>query len=241
MHILSRMLSVSLAYGNAFKKEQKSSIPVAMEYQLSLWMLLMLWFFKQINLKHWLQSLPATYYLPILQLTLRGWYFDRAGMIMKTPQQTFILWQLIMNTEFTWFICQKCQMSLAQVSQQLTALLRIWTLSSQSTLGLYYNVTDLEERWDSTWPGHGGAGGEQGDCLLRAQRLVPGQVMLLKQRSEELQTSGGQFYAGAWRGGNGADHLIPDQAQVATVVKPCHSFKTISLIHFLSIVHVVLR
>ena len=175
-----------------------------------------------------------------------------------------------MNTEFTWFICQKChfqclplgQVSLpvlglckgrrlvrevgsvviiAQVSQQLTALLRIWTLSSQSTLGLYYNVTDLEERWDSTWPGHGGAGGEQGDCLLRAQRLVPGQVMLLKQRSEELQTSGGQFYAGAWRGGNGADHLIPDQAQVATVVKPCHSFKTISLTHFLSIVHVVLR
>ena len=130
---------------------------------------------------------------------------------------------------------------MCQVSQQLTALLRIWTLSSQSTLGLYYNVTDLEERWDSTWPGHGGAGGEQGDCLLRAQRLVPGQVMLLKQRSEELQTSGGQFYAGAWRGGNGADHLIPDQAQVATVVKPCHSFKTISLTHFLRIVHVVLR
>ena len=38
-------------------------------------------------------------------------------------------------------------------------------------------------------PGHGGAGGEQGDCLLRAQRLVPVQVMLLKQRSEELQAS----------------------------------------------------
>ena len=80
------------------------------------------------------------------------------------------------------------------------------------TLGLYYNVTDLEERWDSTWPGsllvqsywgclpeadcrpwtpgYGGAGGEEGDCLLRAQRLVPVQVMLLKQRSEELQNSG---------------------------------------------------
>ena len=53
------------------------------------------------------------------------------------------------------------------------------------------------------------AGGEQGDCLLRAQRLVPVQVMLLKQRSEELQASRGQFYAGAWRGEHGADHLIP--------------------------------
>ena len=44
--------------------------------------------------------------------------------------------------------------------------------------------------------------------------------MLLKQRSEELQASGGQLYAGAWRGGHGANHLLPGQAQVVTVAEP---------------------
>merc|ERR1712025_855264 len=43
--------------------------------------------------------------------------------------------------------------------------------------------------------------------------------MLLKQRSEELQASGCQLYAGAGRGDHGADHLLPGQAQVVTVAE----------------------
>ena len=52
------------------------------------------------------------------------------------------------------------------------------------------------------------------------REMVPVQVMLLKQRSEELQASGGQLYVGAWRGGHRADQLLPGQAQVVTVAEP---------------------
>ena len=137
----------------------------------------------------------------------------------------------------------------AKVGQQLTAFVRLQQ-RLEVPPGQVAGQTDpvvgggghLIE--DLRTPGHGGAGGEQGDHLLGAQRLVTVQVVLLKQGGEELQTRLGQLHRGPLTRGHTWHHLVPGQAKVVTVAEPDNNIILIILNdiqcpHFLSIVHVV--